>query len=106
MKDLKDQFFDAIRGKCAFAEYLIDAENNDYLLVHCDYNREHDGIEIQAHFELPTHFSGNVIELDNGNFVVPFEFEYFDNINHYFEIASAEISEGYLMPNNILQVSD
>ena len=82
MITLKDQFYKAVAGKCAFAEYLINEKECEYLLVHCDYNEEHDGIEIQAYFSEPTHFSGEVIELDNGNFVVPFEPEYFDNIDH------------------------
>lgn len=81
MKSLKEQLIDAMRGKCAFGEYLIDAENNDYLLVHCDYNEKYDGLHITADFEKPTHFSGSVIELDNG-FVVPFESDYFDNLDH------------------------
>lgn len=100
MKSLKEQLIDAMRNKCAFAEYLIDAENNDYLLVHCDYNELHDGLHIIADFEKPTHFSGSVIELDNG-FVVPFEHEYFEHIDHYLQQASDEITEGYLLPNGL-----
>ena len=73
----------------------------DVVAICCDYNEEHDGIEIQAYFSEPTHFSGEVIELDNGNFVVPFEPEYFDNIDAYFEKCSDEITEGYLLPNNL-----
>lgn len=101
MKTLKDQFFDVIRNKCAFGEYLINKDENEYLLVHCDYNELHNGIEIQADFCLPTHFSGDVVELSNGNFVVPFEPEYFDTIDSYLEKCSDEISEGYLLPNNL-----
>lgn len=101
MNTLKDQFYKAIASKCAFAEYLINECENEYLLVHCDYSELHDGIEIQADFCLPTHFSGDVIELANGNFVVPFEPEYFDNIDTYFEKCSDEITEGYLLPNNL-----
>ena len=101
MNSLKNQLQDVMRGKCAFAEYCIDASENEYLLVHCDYNEQHDGIEIQADFEKPTHFSDDVIILDNGNFVLPFEPEYFDHIDHYLQECSQEISEGYLLPNNL-----
>lgn len=101
MKDLKTQLVEVIRGKCAFGEYCIDIEKRDYLLVHCDYNQIHDGLEIIADFEKPCHFSGDVIILNNGNFVIPFEHEYFDNIDHYLQKASDEIAEGYLIPNNI-----
>lgn len=101
MISLKDQLTQVMRNKCAFGEYCINVENRDYLLVHCDYNEKHNGLEIIADFEKPTYFSGDVIELDNGNFVVPFEPDYFDNIDHYLEQASLEIIEGYLIPNNL-----
>lgn len=104
MKTLKEQLLEAMQRKCAFGEYLINAEENDYLLVYCDYNVEHDGLELQACFDLPTYFSGEVIELENGNIVIPFEPEYFDDIQHYLEQAQQEIVEGYLIPNNIYYV--
>lgn len=104
MKTLKEQLIEVIQGKCAFGEYLINPEENDYLLVHCDYNAKYDGLELQACFDLPTYFSGEVIELNNGNIVIPFEPEYFEHIDHYLNKASLEIIEGYLIPNNIYYI--
>tara|TARA_R100001132_G_C3201197_1_gene48503 strand:- start:163 stop:483 length:321 start_codon:yes stop_codon:yes gene_type:complete len=101
MKSLKDQFIEAISKTNAFGEYLINAKDNDYLLVHCVYNELHNGIEIRADFCLPTYFSGDVVELEHGGFVVPFDPDYFDNIDHYFETCSGEIIEGYLIPNDL-----
>ncbi len=101
MVSLKEQFYKAISGKCAFGEYLINEEENEYLLVHCDYNKEYEGIELQADFCLPKYFSGDVIELKNGNIVIPFELEHFDTIDHYLQLCCDEITEGYLIPNNI-----
>lgn len=102
MNTLKDQFIEAIQNKCAFAEYLINANDNDYLLVHCVYNELHNGIEIIADFEKTTYFSGEVVELDHGGFVLPFDPDYFDTIDHYLEQCSDEILEGYLLPNDLL----
>ena len=101
MNTLKNQLSEAMHNKCAFAEYLINANDNEYLLVHCIYNELHKGIEIQADFCLPTYFSGEVVELDHGGFVVPFDPEYFDNIDHYLQQCSDEIMEGYLLPNDL-----
>lgn len=100
MITLKNQLAEAMKNKCAFAEYLI--KDNDYLLVHCDYNELHNGIEIIADFEKTTYFSGEVVELDHGGFVLPFDPDYFDNIDHYLEQCSDEILEGYLLPNDLL----
>lgn len=81
-----------------FSEEAIGS--GDYLLVHFEPCEQ--GIHLRADFERPTHFSGEVVETPTG-FIIPFEPEYFDTIDHYLQAASEEISEGYLLPNNLFE---
>lgn len=109
MNTLKEQLIATqIKYNCVFSETLI-SNDDDYLLVEFEYNEKHDGLEFSADFELPTHFSGDVIQLnkDNNNrYVIPFDSDYFDNIDHYFQELNDEINEGYLLPNNLFDLSE
>lgn len=104
MNTLREQLIEAqIASSGLFSEILV-SDDNDYLLVEFEYNEKYDGLEFNACFDLPTHFSGDVIQLnkDNNNcYVIPFDPECFDNIYHYFEQLSDEINEGYLCPNQL-----
>jgi len=86
-----------------FAEYQI--SEDDYLLVHfegCDQ-----GIRFTFDFnELNTYFSDEVIKTGGDGihidgFIVPFDPEYLEDLQYYFELASEEISEGFLLPNDL-----
>ncbi len=101
MSTLKDQLIEAqIKYSGLFSETLI-SNDNDYLLVQFEYNEKHNGLEFSACFDLSTHFSGDVIMINDNRYVIPFEPEYFDNIDYYFEQLNSEINEGYLYPNNL-----
>ena len=104
MINLKEQLKEAqMKSSGIFSEIKISNDNN-YLLVEFEYNEKHNGLEFSADFELETHFSGDVIQLnkDNNNrYVIPFDPDYFDDIYHYFEQLNNEINEGYLLPNNL-----
>jgi len=80
----------------------IEIPEDEYLLVQFCYNKEFNGIEFSADFAEPVHFSDDVIRLHpEGNyFVIKFN-EYFDDLNYYIEQISDEISEGYILPNDL-----
>ena len=88
-------------GRCSgiFGEYKLNTlDGNDYLLVHIEECKE--GIHIKADFEEATHFSGDVIRTPLG-FIVPFDVDFEPSLNDMLELASDEITEGYLLPNNL-----
>lgn len=98
MSNLKEQLQQAIE-KCSgiFGEYKI-SDDNDYLLVEISSFKE--GIFISADFEKPTFFSGDV-RTDSEGFYLPFEPDYFEDLQYYLEQIQQEIMEGYLLPNNL-----
>ena len=107
MSSLKNQLQDAAqRSSGIFAEYEL--SNGDYLLVKFEYCDQNDGIKVLSDFCLDRRFSGLAIDLNpsddpniiNG-FVIPFDHEYFDNIDHYLQQVGQEVVEGYLIPNNL-----
>ena len=97
MNTLNQQLQDTVaRHGGLFAEHAIG--HGDYLLVHFDACEQ--GLVISADFECETYFSGEVIETPTG-FIVPFDPEYHNDIEHYLLDASEEITEGYLCPHNL-----
>ena len=97
MNTLKEQLQTAVINHSGlFAEYEMPCD--EYLLVHFQVDDE--GLYITGDFSLPRYFSGEVIEKPCG-FIVPFDPEYFENLDHYLQFASDEITEGYLYPNGL-----
>ena len=84
-----------------FGEYKIAPD--EYLLVQFNVQRSSRGIQaglfFEADFEKPTHFSGDVKKWGAG-FLIPFD-EFSEDIQSYFELLELEITEGYLLPNNL-----
>jgi len=113
LENLKTELID-LRNKYGglFAEYEIIEDN--YLLVHFDIATDHQckkydiGSGIFVSFDtnsLPLHFSGEVVTIDDpdliNGFIVPFDPEYFESLYYYLELIAQEISEGYILPNNL-----
>lgn len=109
MSKLKEQLINAqIKSGGLFSETRISSDD-DYLLVEFRYNENINGLEFSACFELPTYFSGEVIQPNKENkncYVIPFDDEYIDDIIHYFEQLNDEITEGYLLPNDLCDFGD
>lgn len=97
LESLKQQAQTAVEKYSGmFAEYEL--PNEEFLLVHfelCDQ-----GIHIRADFEGIKCFSGNVILTELG-FIMPFDPDYFEDLDYYLQSISEEINEGYLIPNNL-----
>jgi len=113
LDNLKTELIDLVNkyGGC-FAEYGIIGD--DYLLVDFDIASDHQckkygiGSGIFVSFDnnnLPLHFSGEVVTIDDpdliNGFIVPFDPEYFESLDHYLELIAQEIIEGYILPNNL-----
>jgi len=113
LDNLKNELIDLVNEYGGlFAEYEI--IEDDYLLVHFDLATDHQckkygiGSGIFVSFDtnsLPLHFSGEVVTIDDpdliNGFIVPFDPEYFESLYYYLELIAQEISEGYILPNNL-----
>jgi hypothetical protein len=104
IEKLKSDLYDLECGYSGiFAEYQI--SEDDFILVHfegCDQ-----GIRFTFDFNgYETYFSDEVIKTGGDSvhidgFIVPFDPDYFEDLQHYFEQASQEIGEGFLLPNDL-----
>lgn len=100
--ELKEQLAECVnRYSGLFGEYRI-SNDDDYLLVTIEQFKN--GIFVNGDFEKECYFSGNVEVFETG-FYMPFD-KYFDHIDHYLEEISQEITEGYLIPNNLYQFGE
>jgi hypothetical protein len=113
LENLKTELTDLVNKYGGlFAEYEI--IEDDYLLVHFDLASDYqckkyniDGgifVSFDAN-NLPLHFSGEVITIDDpdliNGFILPFDPDYFEDLYHYLELIAQEISEGYMLPNQL-----
>ena len=89
------------RGIMPMMEYEL--LSGDYLLVSIDLHLSKGKGGFIFSFDsnnLPVWFSGNVKKLGY-KFVLPFD-KYFDNLDTYLEQIDQEITEGFLIPNNLI----
>lgn len=102
MNTLKAQLIKAIeKSGGIFAEYRI-SNDDDYLLVTFNYDEKINGLFISGDFCLDCRFSCDVTIYETG-FTIPFDADYFDDIDYYLQCASDEIVEGYLSVNDLFQ---
>ena len=96
IESLQAQFSDMLsRGVMPLFEYELN--NGDFLEVKitiCDR-----GVWFIFDNELETFFSGD-IRKDGKEFLLPFDL-YFDNLDHYLQQIDMEMTEGYIIPNNL-----
>ena len=89
------------RGIMPMMEYEL--LNGDYLLVQIELHLAKGKGGFRFSFDsdnLPVWFSGDVKKLGY-KFVLPFD-KYFDNLDTYLEQIDQEITEGFLIPNNLI----
>ena len=79
-----------------FAEYTL--PDDEYLTVEISIVEL--GICVSGDFEQPRYFSGEVINTPLG-FVLPFDSDF--TIDAHLEQVSNEITEGYLLPNDLYE---
>ena len=101
MKNLHAQFDTMLQqGRIPVLEYKVtlpDGEQ-DYMLF--EISAHPDGFVFSVDPDYKTWFSGNIIQLSEINYLIPFD-ENNQDLDYYFEQINLEITEGYLIPNNI-----
>lgn len=88
-------------GRMPLMEYELN--NGDYLLVNIEFHLSKGKGGFRYSFDdngLPVWFSGNVKKLGY-KFILPFD-KYFDNLDTYLQQIDQEITEGFLIPNNLI----
>lgn len=86
--------------------FEIQITESDYLLV--DLSLTDDGIRfsfdtspIAPYNVLPVSFDGEIIQLGEGVYVLPFESACSDGLDSLLEMIYENITEGFLLPNNL-----
>jgi hypothetical protein len=104
LENLRSELYDLeCKFSGIFAEYQI--SEDDRILV--DFEGCDQGIKFTFDFnELNTYFSDDVIKTGGDGihidgFILPFDPEYLEDLQYYLEQASKEISEGFLLPNDL-----
>jgi hypothetical protein len=105
METLYTQFNEMLcRGTLPLFEFEM--SNGDYLVVNIqisDKQSKDQGFLFSFDTDnKPVFFDGEIVEFENNNnlFLLPFD-DYFDNLDYYFQMISDNITEGYLLPNNL-----
>ena len=81
--------------------FEIDLGNSDYLIVDLQLTDDNKAIQFSFDHDVDkTFFSGNVIKADNGYQVLIDE--YTDFLSVYLDQVYQEVTEGYLLPNNMI----
>ena len=106
MQTIKDQF-DAMldSGVIPAMEYQIkNYGGNDWLLVDIGINDRGVTFSFDS-MEKPTYFDGEIITYNDCYYCLPFD-EYFEDLDYYLQAISDNITEGFLLPNDLYYVDD
>ena len=91
--------FNKMKGMPIFELEII---NDEYLLV--DLSIDEKGIHFEFDDELPTFFGGEIIKVQDGAYLMPFdEPEYLQSLHYYLQCIYDNLTEGYLLPNNLMR---
>ena len=81
--------------------FEIDLGNSDYLIVDLQLTADNSALQFSFdHDADKTFFSGNVIKVDNGYQILIDE--YTESLDAYLEQVYQEVTEGYLLSNNMI----
>ncbi len=101
---LKDQFDRMLKSgiiPVIEEQILIDGEL-DYLTINIDISEKGFIFEFDDRFDVS--FGGEIKKIGDC-YLLPFD-EYFDDIDHYLQMISDNIMDGYILPNNLLYSGD
>ena len=98
MQTIKTQFSEMLtRGIMPVFE--LEIVNDDYLLISLSINDKGVVFSFDT-MELPVSFDGEIEILSDIVFMLPFD-NCFDHLDHYLEMISDNINEGFILPNNL-----
>ena len=80
--------------------FELEIVNDEYLLV--DLSIDEKGIYFEFDDEKPTCFDGEIVKIQDGVYLMPFE-EYEQSLDYYLQGISDNLTEGYLIPNNLMR---
>ena len=82
--------------------FELEIVNDDYLLVHLSIDEK--GIYFEFDAELPTWFDGDIVKIHDNRYLMPFdEPEYLQSLDYYLQGISENLTDGYLLPNNLMR---
>lgn len=98
MNTIKQQFEEMLtRGITPLFE--IELPENEYLIVNLSINDK--GVEFSFDSnDLPVAFDGDIEVINSNRYLLPFD-EYTTNLDDYLQTISDNLTEGYLLPNNL-----
>lgn len=98
METIKDQYNAMLdRGIIAVFEFSI--VSDEYLLVELDISDQ--GILFSFDSDNKrVAFDGEIVTIDDNHYCLPFD-KYNESLDSYLEVIHENITEGYLIPNNL-----
>jgi hypothetical protein len=80
--------------------FEVELKDDQYLLV--DLALTDEGVEFSFDSEdLPVSFDGDIETIHSNRYLLPFD-EYVESLDSYLELISDNLSEGYLLPNDLM----
>jgi hypothetical protein len=82
--------------------FELEVINDEYLLVNLSIDEK--GIYFEFDAEKPTWFDGGIVRVQDGVYLMPFENDdYPQSLDYYLQGISDNLTEGYLIPNNLMR---
>ena len=98
IKDSITKEWDDMLSRHVMPFFELEIINDEYLLVNLELHEK--GIRFSFDSDnKPVSFDGEIIEINNCSFVLPFEDD--SSLDSYLEMIMENLNEGYLLPNNL-----
>lgn len=98
MQSLINDFKDML-NKGIMPLFEVELNNGDYLLVNIEVNKQGFNFTFDSDNK-PTYFSSDIIAYHENSYLLPFD--EWENLDGHLEMINNEITDGYLLPNNLI----
>ena len=108
MKTLNEQFQNML-NRNIMPLFEIEMSNGEYLIVDIELREKegrkgYDGVRFSFdQNNLKTYFDGDTVKLGDGVYLIKYD-ECFDNLDTYLEMIMDNITEGFLIPNDLFKM--
>lgn len=99
MNTIKKQFKEMLSNNI-MPLFEFELINNDYLIVNLDINDKGVLFSFDSDNKRVA-FDGEIEVINENNYLLPFD-EYFEQLDYYLEMINNNITEGFLIVNNLL----